>query len=101
LRGLAVHAPATADRDPIFTAINAHRQAVMKSQTEHGNLVVAGGPEVSDWRPATDALTAELAAGKALIDTAPTTLAGLRALEVYLRNDQIRSIRRFIERPLS
>ena len=43
------------------------------------------------------ALWAELAAAKALIETAPTTRAGLRALESYLRKDRNNNARMGIQ----
>jgi hypothetical protein len=39
-------------------------------------------------------------AAKALVDTAPTTPAGLRALEVHLREEDSRLALNFIERPV-
>jgi hypothetical protein len=49
--------------------------------------------------PAQTALLAEFAAAKALIATAPTTRAGLRALAAHLREDDSFLALRFIQHP--
>ena len=79
--------PRTGD-DPIFAAIDTHRETVGNADRANERLTAAG-PD-GDWRPTHAALVAEIAAAKALIGTAPTTHAGLRALEEYLRrNDHV------------
>jgi hypothetical protein len=78
--------------DPILAAIDAHREAVGKFDTENERLAAAGGPDGSNWHPAQAALLAATAAKKALVDTAPTTHAGLRALEDYLYDEDNRSV---------
>jgi hypothetical protein len=87
--------------DPIYSAIAAHREAIANFNTENAKLTAAGGPDVSDCRPAQAALSAECAAAKAVVATAPTTRAGLRALEVHLREDDSRLALHFIERPVT
>jgi hypothetical protein len=74
--------------DPILAAIAEHRASVQKTDRANETLLAAG-PD-GDWRPTHAALVAENAAARVLIGTAPTTHAGLRALEEYLRrNDQV------------
>jgi hypothetical protein len=100
--GLVVIAlPAMADADPIFAAIDAHREAVTTFNAMHAKMVAEalndsnGAPLPLQLAPAMlqAAFSAQLASAGALIDTAPTTRAGLRALEVYLRDERTRSVR--------
>jgi hypothetical protein len=101
--GLAVIAlPAIANADPIFAAIEAHREAVIKFDAGHAKLT-AEGLNDSNWQPVNTALSAQFATGHALIDTAPTTRAGLLALESYLIEDGIgpRMLRQSIRRPVT
>ena len=98
---VAVMALTSPPRDPIFDAIDAHREAIAKFNTEHERPVAAGGPDGSNWHPAQAALMAEVAAAKALIETAPTTRAGLRALERHLHEDDSRLALHFIKRPFT
>jgi hypothetical protein len=78
-----------ADADPIFSKINAHREAAATFWVENSKLtdVVARG---NNWMPsqAAAALMAAYAAGDELIATAPTTRAGVRALERHLRDEK-------------
>jgi hypothetical protein len=89
----------SADADPIFAAIDAHREADGKVDTEHAKLV-AVGLDGDNWMPTQAALMAECAAAKALIGTTPTTRAGLLALEAHLRDDRHRSARWAIRIPV-
>jgi hypothetical protein len=74
--------------DPIFAAIAEHQASIQKTDRANDRLAAAG-PD-GDWRPVHAALVAEMAAARVLIETAPTTHAGLRALEEYLRrNDHV------------
>jgi hypothetical protein len=86
--------------DPIFAAIDTNRTTVARFWTEHTKIPPEGYPEVSDWQPSHDALMAWNLADKELVDTVPTTDAGLRVLETYLRNECTRSINHCIWRPL-
>ncbi|MDE5454151.1 hypothetical protein GWE18_15085 [Bradyrhizobium sp. CSA112] len=56
------------------------------------------GPENASHLPIEAAVAAELDAAKALINTAPSTQIGLRALEAHLREDRHRQARGFIAR---
>jgi hypothetical protein len=81
---------AIADADPIFAAIDTHRQAVTALETMNAKVV-----ELSI------AFSATLAPAEALMDTAPTTHAGLRAFEGYLLEDGMgpRMVRPMIKYP--
>jgi hypothetical protein len=72
--------------DPIFAAIAEHQASIQNADRENERLEAAD-PD-GDWRPTHAALMAEGAAAKALIETPPTTRAGLRALEDHLREDR-------------
>lgn len=95
--GLAITClPAIAGHDPIFGAIDAHRDA-----TRALDLAYKGrrsmGPE--DHKLVQAAISADLAAAKTLVATAPTTQAGVWALERHLREDASIFALNFIERP--
>ena len=85
----------SAEADPIFAAMDAHRDRLDVTDRANERLAAAG-PD-GDSRPMQAALWAELAAAKALIETAPTTRAGLRALESYLRKDRNNNARMGIQ----
>jgi hypothetical protein len=95
-----------ADADPIFAAIYAHRQAVTALETMNAKVVAE---DLHEWdgpfkiAPAglSIALSATLAPAEALMDTAPTTRAGLRAFEGYLLEDGMgpRMVRPMIKYP--
>jgi hypothetical protein len=85
----------SADADPIFAAMDAHRDRMDVTDRANERLAAAG-PD-GDSRPMQAALWAEHAAAKALIETAPTTRAGLRALESYLREDRNNNARMGIQ----
>jgi hypothetical protein len=72
--------------DPIFAAIAEHQASIQKADRANETLLAAGIG--GDWRPVQAALLAESAAARVLIGTAPTTYAGLRALEEYLRRNE-------------
>jgi hypothetical protein len=72
---------AAANTDPIFAAIEAHLQA-----TQALDRLIAVGPYDRGTQDA--AIANEHLAGDVLISTAPTTLAGLRALERHLRQER-------------
>jgi hypothetical protein len=95
--GLAITClPAIAGHDPIFAAIGAHRDAIQALDlTYEGRKSM--GPE--DHALVQAAISADLAAAKTLIATAPTTQAGLQALERHLREDGAAFALHFIERP--
>jgi hypothetical protein len=89
LRTMAVPAVAGAvmaltppSADPIFAAMDAHRDRMEVTDRANERLAAAG-PD-GDYRPMQAALWAEHADARALIETAPTTRAGLRALDSYL-----------------
>jgi hypothetical protein len=88
--------------DPIFAAIDAHAESVRTVWTLQARLLGMIGGDMAvaedlcrspETRAVQAALLAECAAGTALIETAPTTSAGLRALEDHLRDDRFRSAR--------
>jgi hypothetical protein len=89
-----------ADADPILAALNVHQEAIVKLNTEHAKLVAEGLTDTNS-QPVGAALMATYAAGEALMDTAPTTYAGLRAFEGYLLEDSMgpRMARRMIKYP--
>jgi hypothetical protein len=104
--GIAIEAPANAD--PIFAAIDAHREAVTEFETIHAAwveeaLFASNGAQLPLQLQAPDplsiALSAQFAAGHALIDTSPTTRAGLRAFESYLQEDSSSMLRQSIWYP--
>jgi hypothetical protein len=72
--------------DPIFASIAEHQASIQKTDRASETLAAAG-PE-GDWRPTHAALVAWGAAATALIETAPTTRAGLRALAAHLRDEE-------------
>jgi hypothetical protein len=71
--------------DPVFAAIDRYRDAVATFLVEHAKLT-ASGITGENWRPMDAAFRVAFAASYALIGTAPTTRAGLRALEKQLRD---------------
>jgi hypothetical protein len=91
--------------DPIFAAIAAHREAaatfqiVIEALTLEGEAAGPAGP-CPDVRPLDAACKARYYAAQALIETAPTTHAGLRALENHLRDDRHSLARGFIRLPV-
>jgi hypothetical protein len=84
--------------DPIHQAIAAHAAAVRHVDLEGAKLDAAGDPEVSDWGALRYAALAEIDAGKAVVETRPTTLAGLDALERHLRDKRYRRATLFVVR---
>ena len=78
--------------DPIFVATEVHARADVAFWAVYEELR-AVGPEDSDHLPMQAALMTVLEAENALIDTAPSTQIGLRALEAHLREDRHRSAR--------
>jgi hypothetical protein len=86
--GLAAAAtqPAGCPVDPIHRAIAAHAAAARHTDLESAKLAAAGDPEVSDWGALRYAALAEIDAGRAVVETRPTTLAGLNALGQHLRD---------------
>jgi hypothetical protein len=91
------HTPA--DPDPIFAAIAEHQASIQNADRENARLEAAGSD--GDWRPTHAALMAIGAAARVLMGTAPTTYAGLRALEDYLNDDSNRSLIGHIERTIT
>jgi hypothetical protein len=92
--------------DPIFTAIDAHREAVTALETMNAKVVAE---DLHEWdgpfqvAPAglSIAFAATFAPATAFMDTAPTTHAGLRAFESYLLEDSMgpRMVRHMIKYP--
>jgi hypothetical protein len=74
--------------DPMLAAIALHREAINRLNTAHAKLVAEGLTD-SNSQPVGAALMATFAPARALIDTPPTTRAGLQALDAYLREDSI------------
>jgi hypothetical protein len=75
--------------DPIFAAIAAHRASIEKTDRLL-ELAELRGMSSDLNSMVHDALRGEIKIAKALIETPPTTRAGLRALEEYLRrNDHV------------
>jgi hypothetical protein len=76
--GLAVLAqPAASAVDPIHVAIAAHREAARTTGLAHERPLQADDLRLADTGPMQNALTAEFRAAEAMIETAPTTQAGL------------------------
>jgi hypothetical protein len=97
--GLAMTAlPALADVDPIFAAFDAHRAACAAFDTAfHAAWLrngYGGGPSIS---AECDVLRAAI---DRVIDTAPTTRAGLNALSGYLAEGRGQSIAMMIDQRL-
>jgi hypothetical protein len=80
--------------DPVFAAIDAHRAAIAEF-----NRLLALDMAVGDCSAIEAALRVEVATAKALVATAPTTRAGLRALAAHLREDDSFLALRFIQHP--
>jgi hypothetical protein len=102
--GLAVAASPTARRgpdDPIHQVIASHAAAVRHADLESAKLDAAGDPEVSDWGALRYAALAAIDTGKAVVETRPTTLAGLDALGPHLRDKRYRRAALFIVRRVS
>ncbi|RXG96356.1 hypothetical protein [Bradyrhizobium zhanjiangense] len=89
----------TALPDPIFAAIEAHAKATNALLTMHERMFAEIPPRfdinrnmicemVGADHPVAVALRTVLDTEKKLIDTAPTTQAGLMALEAHLREDR-------------
>lgn len=94
----SVHStPPTNTPDPIFAAIDAHARATDALWALHEESL-AVGPENADHLPLETAVRACFETEAALIDTAPTTRAGLRALEAHLRQDRHKHARWSIPR---
>ena len=95
--GFAIAAPVTVD--PIFAAIDAHRQAVTAFETIHATwveeaLFASNGAQLPLQEAPCDlsiAFSAQCVAANTLIGTAPTSHAGLQALERYLLDDSMGS----------
>src|SRR6266850_2157169 len=85
--------------DPIFAAIAEHQASIENTDRADETLLAAGIE--GDHRPMQAALWAMCAAARVLMGTAPTTYAGLRALEDYLNDDRNRSLIGSIERTIT
>jgi hypothetical protein len=81
--------------DPVFAAIDTHQEAAAKFHGENAKL---GATDIDD---AQAALVAWAATAEALIGTAPTTRAGVRALDRHLREGDGRFAVNWIERPMT
>src|SRR6266851_1586191 len=97
--GAVMALPSPSSADPIFAAVDAHRDRLDVTDLANKRLTAAG----PDWdsRPMQAALWAELAAARVLIGTAPTTRAGLRALGDHLNDDRNCGAIHFIERTVT
>jgi hypothetical protein len=81
----------------VFAAIEVHAKASDELWALHEESH-ALGPQNADHLPIEAAtVAAELGASQTLINTAPSTLAGLRALEAHLREDRHRSAQGIIK----
>jgi hypothetical protein len=78
----------------LYAAIDAHFTAV--AETDRQIALDEAGLIGDDCSAMQAAMVADWAAARALIGTAPTTLAGLRALDDYLRHSDARW---FVRRP--
>jgi hypothetical protein len=92
IAGIAPAIAAALPAHPIFAAIDAHGDRRDAVDRAHEGFVAG----LADHRPVQAALLAECAAARVLIGTAPTTRAGLRALERHLRDDRNRGAIHFI-----
>jgi hypothetical protein len=77
--------------DPIFAAIDAHRASV-ETTDRLLELAELRGMSADLYSVVHDSLRSERKTAKALTGTAPTTRAGLRALEEYLRRNDYLSL---------
>jgi hypothetical protein len=89
IAGIAPAIAAALPADPIFAAIAAHGDRWNAVNRAHERFVAG----LADHHPVQAALLAQCVAAKTLIETAPTTRAGLRALECYLREDRNSNVR--------
>jgi hypothetical protein len=92
-----ITATTTAASDPIFAAIEAHAKATDEIWAL-SEKSLAVGPENMDFDLVQAAVVACHELDAALIDTAPTTRAGLRALDAHLRQDRHKNARWYIPR---
>jgi hypothetical protein len=88
------------DPDPIFAAITAHRKATRTVDAAYAKLLQADDTRLADTEPMQIALNAEYRAADAMIGTAPTTRAGVRALAAHLGDERNYSAVGFIRRPI-
>lgn len=94
---LAVTAlPAIAQTDPIFAAIDEHRAAVRTFDSLANRVATR---EEADHTTIISGVMAYYTAGRVLTETAPTTRAGLQALDRYLRDERNGQARNSIEYP--
>ena len=77
-------AAATPTIDPIFAAIDSYKEAHKAFLTTYRR--VKHLPHDPHWAPFQGTLRAVAVSGRALIDTEPTTMAGVQALEKFLRH---------------
>src|SRR4029077_13356504 len=85
--------------DPIYSAIDAHRN--MAKVCDLTYAAAGGAPyTLEEGEKIVATVRAEAVAARALIETAPTTPAGLLALEAHLRDDRHSRARGFINLPV-
>jgi hypothetical protein len=89
-----------AQPDPVFAAAIAPHQETVRTVDDAYSAVLLAVAEVADTGPMQDALNAEAIAARVMIETAPTTQAGLGALAAHLGDERNRSVRFFIRRPI-
>jgi hypothetical protein len=87
---------AEVNTDPIFAAIDTHKEAVAKFNAAHAKAVEEGLNDVNG-QSAQATFSATLETGATLVAMTPTTVAGLQSLESYLREDIM--LQRCIKRP--
>jgi hypothetical protein len=93
--------PASAGHDPIFAAIDAHVAATKAIDDAQAILLaVAPDPLGPDCARMQAALWAGLAASKSLVETVPTTRAGLQAFASHLRDPRHHFVERHIHRTI-
>jgi hypothetical protein len=87
--------------DPIFAAIDAHVAADAEVDRVITDIAQAGRIATPSLDSALQAaVIAEFTAAKSLVETAPSTPAGLRAWANYLRRNEPGSVLRSIREPL-
>jgi hypothetical protein len=91
--------PVVALPDPIYSAIDTHRNLAKVCDLTYA---AAGGAPytLEEGEKIVATVRAEAVAARALIQTAPTTPAGLWALEAHLRDDRHSRARGFINLPV-
>jgi len=79
--------------DPILAVIDAHKEAVALTDTEHAKLTAAGHGPDADTDAMGAAIMAEWQAAKMMMATTPSTQAGREALAQWLTEGRSRIAR--------